>query len=99
MYKICTCIFLIKSVYMDRSFVQEQITATKAQIIAYQNAVTALAAGNIQSYKIDTGQTVSWVTKFDIKDLNSIIDSLYNRCSTLQLRLGGGGTVIMRPGF
>ena len=42
---------------MDAAFLQARIDATKAQIIAYEDAATALAGGGVQSYTLDTGQT------------------------------------------
>ncbi len=83
---------------MDRSFVQERITALKASIVAYEDAVLALGTGGIQSYKLDTGQTVQTVTRLDVADLNKTLDSLYNRYATLEARLNGG-TISARPCF
>lgn len=84
---------------MDRTFLQARIDATKLLIVAYEDAVTALVAGTIESYTLDTGQSRQTVTKFDIKKLNAAIDGLYNRCVTLEARLHGRGTVTMRPDF
>ncbi len=83
---------------MDRAFIQDRITATKAQIVAYEDAATALAAG-VQSYTLDTGQSRQTVTKLDISALQKTIDSLYNRCATLEARLNGSGTVTTRPAW
>jgi len=83
---------------MDQSFNQDRITATKAQIIAYENAALALAGGS-QSYMLDTGQTVQKVTQLDMINIQKTIDSLYNRCATLVARMNGSGVVIVRPGF
>ena len=82
---------------MDKTFIQERITATKAQIVAYEDAVLALAGG-VQHYSLDTGQSKQVVTKFDVIDMQKIIDSLYNRCATLEARINGG-VVTMRPGW
>lgn len=81
---------------MDAAFIQARIDATKAMIIAYEDAATALAAG-VQSYTLDTGQTRQTVTKLDLAQLQRTIDSLYNRCATLEARLNGSGTVTTRP--
>lgn len=82
---------------MDATFIQARIDATKLQIVAYETATLALADDNIQSYKLDTGQTIQNVTKLDLTALNKTIDSLYNRCATLEARLNGSGTVIGAP--
>lgn len=83
---------------MDRVFIQDRITATKAQIVVYEDAATALATG-VQSYTLDTGQSRQTVTKLDISALQKTIDSLYNRCATLEARLNGSGTVTTRPAW
>jgi len=82
---------------MNSAFIQARIDATKLQIVAYEDATLALATDGIQSYKLDTGQTVQTVTKLDLTALNKTIDSLYNRCATLEARLNGSGTTTARP--
>lgn len=81
---------------MDRTFIQARIDATKLQIVAYEDAALALGAG-VQSYTLDTGQTRQTVTKLDLSAIQKTIDSLYNRCATLEARLNGSGTVTVRP--
>lgn len=82
---------------MDSAFIQARITATKAQIVAYETAAEALATGGVQSYTLDTGQSRQTVTRLDLDALQKTIDSLYNRCATLEARLNGSGTVTTRP--
>ena len=82
---------------MDSSFIQDRIAATKLQIIAFEEIMLDFANGNIQSYTLDTGQTRQTVTKFNLSTLRNTIDSLYNRCATLEARLNGGGSVTVRP--
>ena len=83
---------------MNRAFIQDRITATKLQIVTYEDAALALGAG-VQSYIIDTGQSRQSVTKLDLKDLQTTIDSLYNRCAMLEVRLNGSGTITVRPAW
>lgn len=83
---------------MDCTFIQARIDATKLQIVAYEDAALALANG-VQSYTLDTGQSRQVVTKLDLSDLQKTIDSLYNRCATLEARLNGSGTVTVRPAW
>ena len=83
---------------MNRTFLQERIDATKAQIVAYENAALALSAG-VQSYTLDTGQSRQTVTKLDLDDLQKTIDALYNRCATLEARRNGSGTVTVSPAW
>lgn len=82
---------------MDREFIQARIDATKAQIIAYEDAALALANGGVQSYVLDTGQSRQSVTRLDLEWIQKTIDGLYNRCATLEARLNGSGTVNVRP--
>lgn len=84
---------------MDNSFLNEQITTTKNQIIAYQDAATALAAGNVQDYKLDTGQTTIFLTRLDLSGIQKTIDTLYARLSMLEARLTGCGTFTAVPGW
>lgn len=84
---------------MDRAFIQARIDATKAEIIAYEDAALALATGGVQSYTLDTGQTRQTVTRLDLSSIQRTIDSLYNRCATLEARLNGSGTVTARPAW
>lgn len=84
---------------MDAAFLQERITATKAEIVALENAAIDLSSGAIISYTIDTGQSRQVVTRSSVSTINPVIDSLYNRLATLEARLNGSGTVIGRPAW
>lgn len=83
---------------MDAAFLQDRITATKAQIIAHEEAITALTTGGVFSYTLDTGQSRQTVTRESVVGMNKTLDALYNRCATLEARLNGAG-VIARPCF
>lgn len=83
---------------MDSEFLQQRIDATKAQIIAYEDAVTALSLGGVQVYSLDTGQSKQTVTRLNLGTLTQTLDSLYNRLATLQARLNGG-SVLVRPAW
>jgi len=84
---------------MDATFLQARIDATKAQMIAYEDAATALASGGVQSYTLDTGQSRQTVTRLDLDNLQKTIGSLYNRLATLEARLNGSGTITARPAW
>jgi len=84
---------------MADTFWQDRLVATEALIAAYEDAVTALVAGQIQSYELDTGQGKQKVTKLDVAKLQDQIDSLYNRRATLYARVNGGGVVQGRPAW
>lgn len=81
---------------MDATFIQARIEATKLQIVAYEDAALAFANnGALQTYKLDTGQSITTVTRSDLDMLQDTIDALYNRCTTLEARLTGSGTTHM----
>ena len=80
---------------MQRDFIQARITATQAQIVAYEAASLALATDGIQSYKLDTGQTVQNVTKLDLEWITKNLNALYNLCATLEARLNGGSVNVV----
>ena len=84
---------------MNPAFIRARIAATENMISIYEDALIALGTDGVQEYRLDTGQTVTNVTKLDIGRLNSAVSSLYNRLSTLEARLNGSGTVIARPAF
>ena len=84
---------------MDKVFTATRIEVTKALILKYEAALDALALNPNQSYTLDTGQTKQTVTRFDLNNLNKVLDSLYNRCATLEARLSGAGTSIQRPAW
>lgn len=84
---------------MDRAFIKERITATKALIVAYEDAVTALGTqGGVVSYTLDTGQSRQTVTRADISSLNRMLDTLYNRLATFEARLHGAA-LTARPAW
>jgi len=83
---------------MDSTFLLARITATKALIVVYEDAATALGGG-VQSYTLDTGQTRQTVTRVDLGALQSTIESLYNRLATLEARLYGTGNVLVTPAW
>jgi hypothetical protein len=83
----------------DTTFLQERIDATKAQIVAYEDAVVALLNDTIQSFSINTGQTSESVTKRDVDKLEATISSLYNRLATLEARRNGSGITQGVPGW
>lgn len=84
---------------MDNTFLQSRITATQAQIVVYEDAVTALGSGNIQTYTLDTGQSRTTVTKLELNGLQKTLDGLYNRLAVLEARLTGNGTLIGSSAF
>lgn len=83
---------------IDREWIEARIEATKAAIVAHEEALVALASG-AQSYVLDTGQTRQQVTKANIGSLRLALEALENRLSYYEIKLCGGGSIIGRPGF
>lgn len=84
---------------MDSDYLNARITAVKAQIEAYEAAILAITTGAVESYRIDTGQTVTNVTKLNISSIQSGLDLLLNRLATLEARLNGSGSITITPGW
>ena len=75
----------------DCDYWLEQIETVKEQITAYNDALIAVSGANgVRSYRLDSGQTEQWVTRYDIDMLNDVIDSLYNRLVVMEARVYGG---------
>jgi len=81
------------------TFLQNRISTIQAQIIAYETASSALANGGIQSYTLDTGQSVQKVTKLDLASLQKTIEGLYNQLVVLEARCTGNGSIVSRPAW
>lgn len=83
---------------MSREFLKARIERTKLQIVAYEDALDALASG-VTSYSLNTGQSQQSVTRASIPDINKTLDTLYNRLVTLEARLTGNGVTRVRPAW
>lgn len=59
----------------------------------YGDAIIAVVTNGVESYRLDTGQTVTWVTKLNIKDIQAQYENSLSLYNDLCLRLGGGGTI------
>ena len=79
---------------MDDTYLQEQITATKATIALYVTAIDFLVANPTKAYSLDTGQSRQDVKRQDLETLQAQLDSLYNRLATFGARLNGAATVV-----
>ena len=83
----------------DKTFLMARLMRTRELIVAYENAVTSLLTDGIQSYTLNTSQSTQTVTKFDLNNLNMTIDALYNRCATIEARLGMNNTTLGVPAW
>lgn len=82
----------------DATFWKGRLDKKKEQLIAFDDAITALAGG-AQSYSLDTGQTRQVVTKANLSEMRIMVSKLESEIATLQQRLNGCGTFQMRPGW
>lgn len=84
---------------MNVTFLKERIAKLKLRIVAYEDALFALATDGIQQYTLDTGQTRQTVTSIDVPRMEKTLESLLNQLCTLEARLTGNGTVNARPAW
>ncbi len=85
---------------MKRAQIQQSIDNLTLILTAHENALIAFAANpGLTSYSLDSGQTITKVTRADPKILYDTMDSLRNQLCTLQTRLTGTGVRHVRPGW
>jgi len=82
----------------ERTWLEERIAKKKLAIVAFEDALTALAGG-AQSYSLDTGQTRQVVSKANLTEMRKAMAQLESDLSTLQMRLNGCGRFQARPGW
>jgi len=80
-------------------FYKQQYDALKARIEAYNTAILAITVEGVQSYTLDTGQTVTTVTQQNVTQLENAIPRMMSQLEVLQTRLTGCGVVTGRPGW
>lgn len=83
---------------VDETWLEARVARTQTLIVAYENAIEALACG-AQSYMLDTGQTRQSVTKADLANLREMLAFLENRLDQEEARLQGGGFILGRTGY
>lgn len=77
---------------MATAFESARLAAVELLIVTYENALAALAAGNIQTYKLDTGQSTTSVTRLNLTELENALSRAENRRATLLARCNGSST-------
>ena len=78
---------------MGSGFWQDQIAATEIMIQGYITAINFLIANPTESYTLDTGQTQQEVKRHNLNNMQTQLDSLYNRYSTLCARVNTTPTI------
>jgi hypothetical protein len=71
----------------DTIWIEARISATRALIVAYEEAILAVSTG-AQSYSFDTGQTRQVVSKAQLGSLQLTLARLEARLATYEQRLG-----------
>lgn len=84
---------------MDKTFLQQRIDAKKLQIIALDTAISTLALGTQESYRLDTGQTTTQVTQKDVSNLQEMQTRLEGEVCVLEARLNKGSVYRVIPTF
>lgn len=84
---------------MDDTTLAQQIADAKTILAAITAAITALADLTVQSYTLDTGQSVETVKRTDLPKLLASRRSMQNELCTLQARQTGSGVVHVVPGW
>jgi hypothetical protein len=82
----------------DSTFWSGRLEAKKAQLVAIDAAITAIAGG-VQSYQLNTGQTQQLVTKANVGSLRLLAKGLESEIATIEARLGCGAQFNVEPGW
>lgn len=62
----------------DNTFLEARITFLQTEITSFEAAITAVTSGGVQSYQLDTGQTRTLVTRYNLTEIQRRLESLYN---------------------
>ena len=82
---------------LSNEVIKAQLDRTIERLENYETALAFLAENPTQSYTLDTNQSRTTVTRYDIASLEKQIDRLNNRLVTLCARLDGSGSTHVRP--
>lgn len=76
--------------------IQAQIATKEAQLTAANDALTAaLEAGDVQSYKFDSGEGSQSASRRGLKELTDMVTRLEQELNRLYNRVNGTGLVTM----
>ena len=81
------------------AFLEVQIAAYKAEILALNVTILALASKQQAQYSEDSGQTRIVVTRHDLPRLRKMREDLMNELNSLCNQLNGTGSFNMAPGY
>lgn len=83
---------------MDTSFLDDRITATKELIVSYEGALAACASEEMQSYTLNTGQTIQTANLKNEQAITNVLGRLMNQLVVLEARRYGSA-VQVRPSY
>lgn len=69
----------------------------EAVIEHYETAILAFDDPTMLSYDLDTGQSRHRVTRQNLDDMTQALMKFYEQYSRIELRVCGGGSVVLRP--
>jgi len=84
---------------LSPAYLQAKITKLEARITATEDAIEAIATGSVEEYRLDTGQTVTNVTKINLATIQKVLEGMYNQLTIMCTRLNGGGSVTVKPAW
>jgi hypothetical protein len=80
------------------TFIAARIAFYEALIANIETVITGLSLGTQKSYTINTGQTVTSVTKQDLADLQSLLETSITALERWTIAQDGGGNTQVVPG-
>jgi len=84
---------------MVDSFLSARLASLEKRIVAYEEAIDALADPTVTSHSLDTGQTRVQVTRSNVAQYEKALADMLARRSRLKMQIEGGSTVQVRPTF
>lgn len=84
---------------IDDDFLNVQIAAMKAEILALNVTILALASKTQAQYSEDSGQTRIMVTRLDLPRLRKMRENLMTELNALCNMVNGTGSVTMAPSW
>ena len=82
---------------MDDARLAAEIANVEALLDQIAAAIASLADPTVQSYSLDSGQSVERVTRNSLRDLIASQNSLRNSLATLCARQTGNGATLVIP--
>lgn len=84
---------------MDATYLAARIAALKTRIDETEQALTSIIAGEIETYKLDTGQSTQTITRHNVATLRKVWENDLSMLAILEARQGGSRTYNIAPGF